>query len=94
MKSSNIKRRNVTIAGRKTSISIEDAFWKGLRDIAEKRGETLSRLIVNIDADRNSNLSSAMRMFVLCYYRDQLHGQELMVLPAAPHLAPIDLLAD
>jgi len=91
----NVKKHSVVSSGRKTSISLEDAFWKSLREIAEKRGEPLSKLIAKIDAERNfANLSSAIRLFVLSYYRDQLHGQELMVLPAAPHLAPIDLLAD
>jgi predicted DNA-binding ribbon-helix-helix protein len=66
MKSSVIKRRSVTIAGRKTSVSIEDAFWKRLREIAEGRDETLYGLIGDIDAERKfANLSSAIRLFVL-----------------------------
>jgi len=70
---SNIKKHSVISSGRKTSISVEDAFWKSLKDIARERGESLSRLIARIDADRNSyNLSSAIRMFVLHHYRDQL----------------------
>jgi len=72
MKSSVIKR-SVVIAGHKTSISLEDAFWNCLREIAKGRGQTLSALIGSIDTDRQlGNLSSAIRLFVLgCFYRDQ-----------------------
>jgi predicted DNA-binding ribbon-helix-helix protein len=72
MKSSNMKKHNVTIAGHKTSVSIEDAFWKGLREIANGRGQTLYGLITDINVKRQSpNLASAIRLFVLQYYRDQ-----------------------
>jgi len=73
MKSSNMKKHNVTIAGHKTSVSIEDAFWKGLREIANGWDQTLYGLIADIDAKRQSpNLASALRLFVLQYYRDKL----------------------
>ena len=66
MRSSVIKRRSVTIAGHKTSVSLEDAFWKSLREIAEGRNETLYSLIGDIDAERKfANLSSTLRLFVL-----------------------------
>ena len=75
MKSAVIKR-SVVIAGRKTSISLEDAFWKSLREIATTRHETLSNLITGIDAKRQSaNLSSAIRLFVLEFYKDQFQRQ-------------------
>jgi predicted DNA-binding ribbon-helix-helix protein len=71
MKSLVIKR-SIVIAGRKTSVSLEDAFWKSLREIANERGGSLSELIDSINADRKfSNLSSAIRVFVIGYYRDQ-----------------------
>ena len=67
-----IAKRSIVIAGHKTSISLEDSFWKDLREIAHARGETLSRLVSSINADReNANLSSAIRLFVLGFYRDQ-----------------------
>jgi predicted DNA-binding ribbon-helix-helix protein len=68
MKSSVIKR-SIIIGGHKTSVSLEDAFWEGLRDIAKNRGETLSCLAGSIAANRQqANLSSAIRLFVLgCY---------------------------
>ena len=69
MKSVVIKR-SVALAGHKTSVSLEDAFWKGLKEIARQRDMTLSDLIASIDNDRQyGNLSSAIRLFVLDYYR-------------------------
>jgi predicted DNA-binding ribbon-helix-helix protein len=69
VKSSN-RKHSVLIGGHRTSVSLEDDFWKSLRYIARGRGETLCDLLVKIDADRQSaNLSSAIRMFVLRYYQ-------------------------
>ena len=69
MKSPVIKR-SIVIAGHKTSVSLEDAFWKGLKDIAGNRDMTLSELVATIDSDRrHGNLSSAIRLFVLDHYR-------------------------
>jgi len=54
-----VVKHSVVIDGRKTSISVEDAFWTALKEIAHERGENLQRLITTIDADRQSaNLSS------------------------------------
>ncbi|MEJ2374407.1 MAG: ribbon-helix-helix domain-containing protein, partial [Pseudolabrys sp.] len=53
-------------------VSLEDAFWQGLKDIATERDLTLSDLVATIDTDRHQgNLSSAIRLFVLDYYRAQ-----------------------
>jgi predicted DNA-binding ribbon-helix-helix protein len=69
-----IIKRSILVAGRKTSVSLEDAFWSGLREIAEERGESLSNLVSSINAERKfSNLSSAIRLFVLGFYRDQFN---------------------
>jgi predicted DNA-binding ribbon-helix-helix protein len=69
MKSPVIKR-SVVVAGHKTSVSLEDEFWKGLKEIAEDRDITLSDLVSTIDTDRrHGNLSSAIRLFVLDRYR-------------------------
>ena len=71
MKSPVIKR-SIVIAGHKTSVSLEDAFWKGLKEIADDRNLTLSDLVSTIDTDRrHGNLSSAIRLFVLDHYRNQ-----------------------
>ena len=77
MKSSIIKR-SIVIAGHKTSVSLEDAFWEGLKEIARERHTLLSGLVAAIDSDRqNANLSSAIRLFVLDFYRAQIsHAEE------------------
>jgi predicted DNA-binding ribbon-helix-helix protein len=68
-----VVKRSIVIAGHKTSVSLEDAFWKGLKEIASRRDATLSELVASIDADRqHGNLSSALRLFVLDFYRNQL----------------------
>jgi predicted DNA-binding ribbon-helix-helix protein len=67
-----VVKRSIIIAGHKTSVSLEDAFWKGLKDIAGHRDITLSNLVAEIDSDRrHGNLSSAIRLFVLNHYRAQ-----------------------
>ena len=72
MKSSVIKR-SIVVAGHKTSVSLEDAFWRGLKEIAGGRNVTLSELVAAIDSARqHGNLSSAIRLFVLDFYRKQL----------------------
>ncbi len=69
-----VVKRSIVIAGHKTSVSLEDAFWSGLKDIAGTRNMTLSDLVGSIDADRRQgNLSSAIRLFVLDHYRSQIH---------------------
>ena len=71
-------RRTVRLAGHKTSVSLEGAFWKGLRAIADERNMTLAALIGAINKERrHSNLSSAIRLFVLAFYRDQLSASKL-----------------
>ena len=65
-----VVKRSIVIAGHKTSVSLEDAFWQGLKEIAGARGITLSDLVASIDSDRHhGNLSSAIRLFVLNHYR-------------------------
>jgi predicted DNA-binding ribbon-helix-helix protein len=65
-----VVKRSVVLAGRNTSVSLEDAFWQGLKDIATSRRTTLSDLISSIDGDRErGNLSSALRLFVLSHYQ-------------------------
>ena len=68
--SSTVVKRSIVIAGHRTSISLEDTFWKALKDIAKTRRETLSDLVATIDDKRRGgNLSSAIRVFVLDHYR-------------------------
>jgi len=72
MKSTIVKRSTI-IAGHKTSVSLEDAFWKALKSIAKERDMKLSDLVTSIDSGRqHSNLSSAIRLYVLNYYQSAL----------------------
>jgi predicted DNA-binding ribbon-helix-helix protein len=56
-----VLKRSVLIAGHRTSVSIEEPFWTGLRDLARRRGLSLNGLVAAIDAERRGqNLSSAI----------------------------------
>src|ERR1700730_6777899 len=67
---SQVAKRSVVVAGHKTSVSLEDAFWTSLKEIAGRRDLTLSDLVAAIDSQRDhGNLSSAIRLFVLEFYR-------------------------
>jgi predicted DNA-binding ribbon-helix-helix protein len=69
-----VVKRSIIIAGHKTSVSLEDAFWKGLKEIAIRNDMTLSELVAQIDSRRTvGNLSSAIRLFVLDHYRAHPH---------------------
>jgi predicted DNA-binding ribbon-helix-helix protein len=73
-----VVKRSIVIAGHKTSVSLEDAFWKALKEIARLRRVTLSELIGSIDSDRmQGNLSSAIRLFVLDHFRTQNGAADL-----------------
>jgi predicted DNA-binding ribbon-helix-helix protein len=73
---SQIVKRSVVIAGHKKSISLEEAIWRSLKEIATYRDMTLVALLATIDSTRNQeNLSSAIRLFVLNFYRAQLEIQ-------------------
>lgn len=67
-----VAKRSLSIAGHRTSVSLEDAFWTGLRDIAAARGLAVAGLVTEIDRGRGAaNLSSAIRVHVLHHYRDR-----------------------
>jgi len=71
-----IVKRSVVIAGHKTSISLEDQFWKALKEIAALRNVPLSELVASVDLEReHANLSSAVRLFILEHCRAQLCGK-------------------
>jgi predicted DNA-binding ribbon-helix-helix protein len=77
MKSSIVKR-SIVIDGHKTSVSLEDAFWDDLKEIAHTQQATLGTLVAKIDASRqHGNLSSAIRLFVLEYLRAPGTGVDL-----------------
>ena len=69
---SRISKRTVAIAGRKTSISLENEFWESLTEIATGHGMSRPELISAIKSERrHGNLSSAIRLFVLDFYRQR-----------------------
>jgi predicted DNA-binding ribbon-helix-helix protein len=73
MKKSLVLKRSIVIAGHKTSISLEEQFWKALKEAAAQRGMKVSDLVAEIEANREyGNLSSAIRLFVLGLYRGEI----------------------
>ena len=66
-----MEKRSFSIAGHRTSIALEPEFWTGLEAIAAERQLSLAGLIREIDENRTTtNLSSAVRLAVLAWYRD------------------------
>jgi predicted DNA-binding ribbon-helix-helix protein len=81
-----VVKRSIVLAGHKTSVSLEEAFWNGLKGIAMGRRQSLSDLISAIDAERQQgNLSSAVRLFVLNHY--QLRASSDRVIESAGYEA-------
>ncbi len=67
-----VVKRSIVVAGHKTSVSLEEAFWSGMKEISSARHLTLSELVGEIDGNRQQgNLSSAIRLFVLDYFRSR-----------------------
>jgi predicted DNA-binding ribbon-helix-helix protein len=65
-----VKKRSIVIRNHKTSLSLEDEFWEGLKDIALLRETSLSDLVSVVEGERGqANLSSAIRLFVLDHYK-------------------------
>lgn len=70
-----VRKRSIVLNGHGTSISLEDAFWDGAREIAAARGVSLRSLIEAIDAGRGeANLSSAIRLAVLAHFQEMARG--------------------
>lgn len=69
-------KRSFTIAGHRTSISLEEEFWEALKAIAAEEGLPVARLIARIDGGRDDGgLSSSVRVWILQYYRDRWSAQ-------------------
>jgi predicted DNA-binding ribbon-helix-helix protein len=74
-----MKKRSVSIAGHRTSVSLEAPFWDALQELAERRRLSLAALIAELDAGRAAkNLSSTLRLFVL----DRARAGELTSSPS------------
>ncbi|MBI1980436.1 MAG: ribbon-helix-helix domain-containing protein [Methylocystis sp.] len=80
-----VVKHSIVIAGHRTSVSLEDEFWRALKDIAAREGVSLAALVAQVDAGRgDANLSSALRVFVL---ERALEARETPPSPS-PHLSP------
>lgn len=67
-----MEKRSLTIAGHRTSIAIEREFWAGLEAMAAAGGTSIAAVIAQVDEQRDApNLSSAVRLAVLAWYRDR-----------------------
>ena len=65
-----IRKRSIVINNHHTSVSLEDGFWNALKSIAKERRSTLTGIITEVDQKRtHGNLASALRVFVLNFYR-------------------------
>lgn len=84
-----IAKRSIVIDGHKTSVSLEDAFWASLKDIAQQRNITLSQLIGAIDRERaQGNLSSAIRLYVLGWYWPGARASQMPAAEGAEKAGP------
>jgi predicted DNA-binding ribbon-helix-helix protein len=80
---SSVLKRSIVLDKHKTSISLEDEFWTGLKEIAASRQKTCADLVSEINERREaSNLSSAIRLFVLEHYQER--AQATLTTPLAP----------
>ena len=69
---STVVKRSIEIGGHKTSVSLEDAFWNDLKEIAHTKQTSVGELVKRIDRTRDQgNLSSALRLFVLEHFRNE-----------------------
>ena len=67
-----VVKRSIVVAGHKTSVSLEEAFWTSMKEISASRSMTLSDLVSEIDKGRKQgNLSSAIRLYVLDFFRSK-----------------------
>lgn len=84
-KNSSVIKRSVIRNGHKSSISLEDQFWDALREIADHEDMAISTLVAHIDQNRTtSNLSSAIRVFVLGHFRHGDRPQPAVSAATAP----------
>ena len=69
------RKRSLSIAGHRTSVSLEDAFWDALKQIAAAEGRSVTALVAEVDSTRgDTSLSSALRLHALAHYRRLADG--------------------
>ena len=84
-----IIKRSIVLNGHKTSVSLENEFWEGLRQIADAQKSKVSAMVQRIDRERtNRNLSSAIRIFVFNSFRERLAGERAST-STSPVWAPV-----
>src|SRR5580704_142382 len=88
-----VVKRSIVVAGHKTSVCLEDAFWKGLKEIAGGYHLTLSDLVARSTRTGNMAISSTIRLFVLDFYREQLSRFETSAVQRRAYDAPGSLRA-
>lgn len=66
-------KRSLTLRGHRTSVSLEDEFWRAFKEIADEKSTPVNALAAEIDANRDleAGLATAIRLYVLAHYRDQ-----------------------
>ena len=83
-----IIKRSIVLNGHKTSVSLENEFWEGLRQIADAQKSKVSAMVQRIDRERtNRNLSSAIRIYVFNHFRERLASERASA-GTAPVWAP------
>ena len=87
-----VRKRSMTIAGHRTSLSLEEPFWQDLRMIAKERNKSLGSLVKEIDEVRTNNLSSALRLFVLDYFKQKVRAGNEASAPDLTRLTVPDIL--
>jgi predicted DNA-binding ribbon-helix-helix protein len=65
------QKHSITVKGHRTSITLEQAFWDSLKEIATEKHVSISHLITEIDTDEPENLSSALRVYILNHYKNR-----------------------
>jgi predicted DNA-binding ribbon-helix-helix protein len=92
-----VLKRTIVISGRRTGVSLEDAFWNAMHEIAVAKGTTRMGLIRKIERRRKQqkqlNLSSAIRLFVLAYYQGLHRSDQAMRKPSRPSRSTISAMA-
>ncbi|WP_422049968.1 ribbon-helix-helix domain-containing protein [Shimia sp.] len=67
------QKRSLTLRGHRTSVSLEEDFWRAFREIAEEKSIPINELAAQIDADRDleAGLATAIRLYILNHYRSK-----------------------
>ena len=81
---SHFVKRSVVVDGRRITLDLEDAFWTGLKEMAAWRDVRLADLIASIDGESSEDIASAIRLFVLNFYRHQLFAADHLLRSVAP----------